>query len=199
MIDVSISDNAVDDDDDDDYYYYSGGDDVDADDVRDVAAQAGKRPCKGFRPDLQSEQGGMLNFCEVYPWARHESGDKTVAGVTATSRGVIYSNACTGAVEEGGGSEDCCHVCNQLRYKPQLKEMLAGACLNYEGGKLYTNNRFLNLRQLWQRNETGRQIQQDLRLRNMNLAKKTVRVSRKLKTWKKIYLLLANQDVPGIR
>jgi hypothetical protein len=184
--------------DSDDDSDHDGGTGAEADRVHDLAAPPGKRSCKGYRPLLQDEHGGMLNFTEVYPWARHGSGDTIVAGFTATSCGVIHSNACTGTVEEEG-LDACCRACSRLEFKPQLKNMLDAACLDYEGSTLYVNNRYLNHRQLCQKNEMNRLIQQELRLSNMNLAKKTVRVSRQLETWKKIYLLLAKQDVLGIR
>jgi hypothetical protein len=81
----------------------------------------------------------------------------------------------------------------------KLSTVLANACKDYTGDTIYTNNQHLSHRQLLQKVEANRALTQTLRLSQMNLQKKAVRAARTLKTYKKITMKLAADDIPGVR
>jgi hypothetical protein len=205
------------DDDDDNFNDDHGGDDDDhhggsgidgtgaaagpsSDDVAFTDAGAGddicSHTCQGYVPVLKDSSGNILSLAHVYPFHRHATSDVGIGDWTVTSDGVLYSNACEGLLQSSMAS---CSECEALRFKTKLQQVLEMACKDYSGDVVYTNNRYLNHRQLVQKTEANRAITNTLRLSNLNAQKLALRAARKIKIWKKIHMLLASEDVPAVR
>jgi hypothetical protein len=154
--------------------------------------------CAGYVPDLRDVEGGLLHLSKVYPWHRHTSADDVVCQwLPDASSGAIHALQCTGAVE-GEASGDSCGHCSGLLYKPALQKILETACQDYREVECL-NHEYLNDRQKDQKINVFREKINTLRLERFNLQKKLVVVCHRLKTWKKIQLCLANEDIPGVR
>jgi hypothetical protein len=166
-----------------------------------AGSEAGEqRRCCGYRPELRDSQGGTLHIAQVYPYQRHATADDAVHGWRAATD-AFYSPGCTGSVDSGVSiSLDICSHCSALAFKPSLQKVLRDGCEDYDCGRVQcVRNGYLNHRQLRQKLNVKTEQMNDLRLSKFNLEKKVVRLVRKMKTWKKIQLMLGTEDVPGIR